>query len=56
MADAKSVWSWWKIVENSAEFLCMGFLNFVVSNVDSRTCVRVGNDMSEWFVSGQLVC
>ena len=33
MADAKSVWSWRKIVESS---------------VDSRACVRVGNDVSEW--------
>ena len=39
MADAKSVWSWRKIVESSAEFLC----------IDSRACVRVGNDVSEWF-------
>ena len=22
VADAKSVWSWWKTVESSAEFLC----------------------------------
>ena len=36
MADAKSVWSWRKIVESSAEFLC-------------RACVRVGNDVIEWF-------
>ena len=35
---SKSVWSWRKIVESSAEFY-----------VDSRACVRVGNDMSEWF-------
>ena len=38
MADAKSVWSWREIVESSAEFY-----------VDSRACVRVGNDVSEWF-------
>ena len=31
VADAKSVWSWRKIVESSAEFY-----------VDSRACVRVG--------------
>ena len=37
MADAKAVWSWRKIVESS------GFY------VDSRACVRVGNDVSEWF-------
>ena len=35
MADAKSVWSWRKIVVSSAEFLC--------------TCVQVGNDVSQWF-------
>ena len=39
MPDAKSVWSWRKIVESSAKFF----------NVDSRACVRVGNDVSEWF-------
>ena len=39
MADAKSVWSWRKIVESGAEVLC----------VDSRACVRVGNDVSVWF-------
>ena len=33
VADAKSVWSWRKIVESSAEFLCR----------------LVGNDVSEWF-------
>ena len=38
MADAKSVWSWRKIVESSAEFY-----------VDSRACVRVGNDVSQCF-------
>ena len=38
MADAKSLWSWKKIVESSAEFL-----------YKSRACVRVGNDVSEWF-------
>ena len=38
MADAKSVWSWRKIVESSAEFY-----------IDSMACVWVGNDMSEWF-------
>ena len=37
MADAKSVWSWRKIVE-STEFLC-----------NSRPCVRMVNDVSEWF-------
>ena len=31
-ADAKSVWSFRKIV------------------VDSRSCVQVGNDVSEWFL------
>ena len=39
VADAKSVWSWRKIVESSAEF----------SFVDSRACVPMGNDVSEWF-------
>ena len=39
MADAKSVWSWRKIVKSSAEFF-----------VDCRVCVRVGNDVSEWFL------
>ena len=37
-SDAKSVWSWRKIVESSAEFY-----------VDSRAHVWVGNDVSEWF-------
>ena len=36
MADAKSVWSWRKIVESSGEFLCR-----------CMACVRVGNDVSE---------
>ena len=40
MADAKSVWSCRKIVESSAVFY-----------VDSRACVRVGNDVSEWFLA-----
>ena len=39
VADAKSVWSWRKIVESSAEFIY----------VDSWACVRVGNDVSKWF-------
>ena len=39
MVDAKSVWSLNKIVETIAEF----------SYIDSRACVRVGNDVSEWF-------
>ena len=38
MEDAKSVWSWRKIVESSAEFY-----------VDSKVCVRVGNCVIEWF-------
>ena len=38
VADDKNVWSWRKIVESSADFY-----------VDSRACVRVGNDVSEWF-------
>ena len=38
MADAKSVWSWRKIVEAVQSFY-----------IDSKACVRVGNDMSEWF-------
>ena len=38
MSDAKSVWSWRKIVESSAEFY-----------VDSRACVLMGNYISEWF-------
>ena len=38
MADAKSVWSWRKIVESSASFY-----------EDSRACVLEGNDASEWF-------
>ena len=33
-----SVWSWRKFVENSTEF-----------NIDSKACVRVGNDVIEWF-------
>ena len=37
MADAKSVWSWRKFFGNC---------NFYV---DSRACVPVGNDVSEWF-------
>ena len=36
VADAKSVWSWRKIVEAVQSFY-----------VDSRACVRVGNDVSE---------
>ena len=35
MADAKSVWKWRKIVESFY--------------VESRSCVRVGADVSEWF-------
>ena len=35
MADAKSVWL---MLQSSAKFLC-----------DCRACVRVGNDVSEWF-------
>ena len=38
MADAKSVWSWRKIVEAVQNFY-----------VDSRACVRVGNAVSELF-------
>ena len=41
VADAKSVWSCRKIVESSAEFS--------YTCIDSRACVRVGNDVSEWF-------
>ena len=39
MADAKSVWSWRKIVESSGECLCRYIW----------ACVRVRNDVSEWF-------
>ena len=38
MADAKSVWSWSKIVDSVKRFY-----------IDSVACVRVGNDVSEWF-------
>ena len=38
MADAKSVWSWRKLLKAVQSFY-----------VDSRACVRVGNDVSEWF-------
>ena len=38
MADATSVWSWRKIVENSAEFY-----------TDCMEYVPVRNDVSEWF-------
>ena len=37
MVDAKSVWSWRKIVGQSFY-------------IDSRACVRVGNDVSKWFL------
>ena len=39
MADAKSIWSWRKIVESSAEFL-----------VGGRVCFRVGMNMSESYL------
>ena len=39
MAVAKSVRSWRNIVKSGAEFF-----------VDSRACVRVGSDASEWFL------
>ena len=39
MADAKSAWSWRKIVESSTQSFY----------IDSRACVQVGNDVSEWF-------
>ena len=39
MADAKSVWSWRKLLKVVQSF-----------NVDSRARVRVGNDVSEWFL------
>ena len=38
VADAKSVWSWRKIVKALKSFY-----------VDSRACVWVRNDVSEWF-------
>ena len=38
MADAKSVWSLREIVESGQSFY-----------VDSKMCVLVGNDVSEWF-------
>ena len=38
MADAKSLWSWRKFLKAVQNFY-----------VDSRVCVQVGNDMSEWF-------
>ena len=38
MADAKGVWSGRKILESRSELY-----------VDSRACVRVGMDVSEWF-------
>ena len=38
MADAKSAWIWRIIIDRSAKFF-----------VDSRACVRVGNDVSGWF-------
>ena len=38
MVDAKSVWSWRKIVKAVQSFY-----------VDSKACVRVGNHVSEWF-------
>ena len=41
MADAKSVWSWRKIIK-----LLKAVQSFYV---DSMVCVRVGNDVSEWF-------
>ena len=39
VADAKSVWSWRKIVESSVEFVYREY----------RACDRVGNDVSMWF-------
>ena len=33
------MWSWMKFVESIAEFLY----------IDSRACIMVGNDVSEWF-------
>ena len=38
MADAQSVWSWRKIIESVQSFY-----------IYSRACVRMGNDLSEWF-------
>ena len=38
MADARSVWRWRKLLKAVQSFY-----------VDSRVCVRVQNDMSEWF-------
>ena len=38
MADAKSVRSWRKLLNAAQSFYG-----------DSRACVRVGNDVSEWF-------
>ena len=39
MADAKSVWSGEKLLKAVQSFY-----------LDSRACVRVGNDVSEWFL------
>ena len=38
MADAESVWSWRKLLKAVQNFY-----------VDSRACIQVGNDVSEWF-------
>ena len=38
MADDKNQWSWRKI-----DYAMLSFY------VDSRACVRVGNEVSEWF-------
>ena len=38
VADAKSVWSWRKLLTAVQCFY-----------IDSTACVRMGNDMSEWF-------
>ena len=32
------MWNWWKTVVRSEEFAC-----------GSKACVRVGNEVSEWF-------
>ena len=43
MADAKSVWSWRKIVK-------IEYMELEKIYVDSRACVWVGNDVSDWFL------
>ena len=38
VADAKSVWSWRKIIQSVQS-----------SYADSRACILIGMDVSEWF-------